>query len=143
VQGNSFFTRHLTPLINILSGKERIVKHMANSGLSGPYTLTAENIDLIVVYKSPGAYALGHLNSEGGYIIDYVGRSDSDINNRLKSWVNKGYNSFKYGYFNSPLSAFEKECTLYHDFGNNRNNKEHPARPVNSYWLCPVCSFFR
>jgi len=113
---------------------------MANSGLCGPYTLTSENIDIIVTRISPGAYALGYTDNSGTFIIQYVGRSDNNVNNRLKSWVGK-YRQFKVSYFNSPKEAFEKECTLYHDFGGT-DNKEHPARPENSYWLCPICKIF-
>ena len=115
---------------------------MAYSGLSGPYTLTSENIDLVVTKVLPGAYTLGYTDQQGIFIIQYVGRSDNSLNERLKTWVGKGYSQFKCAYFSSPKEAFEKECTLYHDFGNNGNNKEHPARPENSYWLCPICSFF-
>ena len=113
---------------------------MANLELSGPYTLTSENIDLIVTQKSPGAYALGYTDNGGTFMIQYVGRSDNDVNNRLKSWAGV-YKQFMVSYYNNPKEAFEKECTLYHDFG-GVGNKEHPARPENSYWLCPVCRIF-
>lgn len=117
---------------------------MPSTGLSGPYTLTSENIDLFVSVLSPGAYALGRTDANGVFNVEYVGRSDTDLNSRLKNWVGK-YNQLKYGYFSPALAAFEKECHLYHDFGGDKgslNNDIHPQRPQGSNWTCPVCSIF-
>lgn len=109
---------------------------MATSGLNGPYALTDETIDKTIANGSAGAYALGH--SDGGtFYISYVGRSDTDVNDRLHNWVGK-YNQFKFGYFGSAKAAFEKECGLYHNF-TPPDNKVHPARPHNSNWSCPHC----
>jgi hypothetical protein len=37
-------------------------------------------------------------------------------------------------------AAFEKECHLFHDFGETSlDNKIHPARPSGSNWKCPRC----
>jgi hypothetical protein len=112
---------------------------MANSGLNGPYVLSAANINAVVTQKSPGAYALG--DSQGDvFYISRVGRSDTDVNARLKSYEGK-YNKFKYGYFPSAKAAFEKECHLYHDF-DPPDNVIHPDRPEGSNWSCPRCRVF-
>jgi hypothetical protein len=37
--------------------------------------------------------------------------------------------------------AFEKECSLYHDF-ESQDNLLHPRRPTGSGWLCPRCRLF-
>ncbi len=112
---------------------------MASSGLDGEYPLTESGIDTNVSRTSAGAYALGRTKDEK-YLISYVGRSDDDVNARLKQHVND-YDRFKYGYFSSAKAAFEKECNLYHDF-TPFDNKIHPARPNNSNWSCPRCSKF-
>jgi hypothetical protein len=115
---------------------------MPSSGLDGPYNLNTEAIDIVVTRKSAGAYVLGRLKNNKFY-IDYVGRADDDINSRLKDWVGK-YPHFKFGYFNSPKAAFEKECNLYHDFKpNGLDNKIHPDRPENADWQCPRCDNFK
>jgi hypothetical protein len=112
---------------------------MASSGLHGPYKLTTANIDAAVRGKGPGAYALG-ASSGDTFIISYVGRSDDDLNGRLKGWVGGNYAEFKYGFLDSPKAAFEKECHLFHDFGETSlDNKIHPARPSGSNWKCPRC----
>lgn len=118
---------------------------MASTGLKGPFPLTEDSIDNEVTRTSPGAYALGYLNDNRTFIVSYVGRSDDDLNGRLKKWVGKkNYKRFKYDYFGSPKAAFEKECRLYHDFGGKQklDNDVHPARPENTNWECPVCTIF-
>jgi hypothetical protein len=112
---------------------------MPNSGLHGPRALTAKDIDDVVVGVGPGAYALGRSTPDTFY-IDYVGRSDSDLNARLKQWVGEKYTHFKYGFLPSSQDAFFKECHLFHDFGEtNLDNKVHPARPNGTNWTCPRC----
>lgn len=110
---------------------------MATTGWDeGPFTLTAETISKLVTKKSPGAYALGRLTAAGFY-VDYVGRSDDDLANRLQNWVGE-YPHFKAGYYPTAQAAFIKECELYHDF-TGLHNKVHPARPAGTYWACPRC----
>lgn len=112
---------------------------MVSSGLRGSFPLTAQGIDANVTQKSPGAYALGH-TTDTTFHITYVGRSDSDVAKRLHDHIGK-YRRFKYGYFGSPMAAFDKECRLYHDF-DPPDNKYHPARPDGSGWECPICTIF-
>ena len=119
---------------------------MPSTGLKGSYSLTTEKIDEIVTNTSPGAYALGRYDSEEKtFYISYVGRSDNDINDRLKKHATEGkYSRFKFDYYDSPKAAFEKECNLYHDFGEKEklDNKKHPQRPDDSTWECPRCDIF-
>lgn len=113
---------------------------MASTGWTNYYNLTAAGVDAAITRTSPGAYALGRVGEDGTFYVSRVGRSDSDVNARLKSQVGD-YTHFKFGYFSSPKAAFEKECRLYHDF-NPRDNKIHPDRPNGSGWECPVCTIF-
>lgn len=115
------------------------------------YALNNDKIDEVVTKKSAGTYVLGHEKTEKkdekevtNFFVDYVGRADSDVNDRLKSWVGKKYERFKFGYYGSPKAAFEKECEIYHDFGENKDldNKNHPDRPDDSNWQCPRCKIF-
>jgi hypothetical protein len=114
---------------------------MATLNMSGPYKLNNYQIDAAVREISPGNYALG-LDGEK-FTVHYVGRSDDDLNKRLKQWVGKDakYKDFKASYASSPKAAFEKECQNYHDFGEKESldNDIHPQRPANANWRCPVC----
>lgn len=112
---------------------------MANTGLDGPFALTDDSIDRVVTRTSPGTYVLG-LTENGTFYVNYVGRSDSDVNDRLHDHVGR-QPQFKFGYFQSPKAAFERECRIFHDF-NPPGNKAHPSRPNNSGWKCPYCRIF-
>ncbi len=118
---------------------------MPTTGLRGPYKLDNNTIDKVVTKKSAGAYALGHTRKEKEvttFIVEYVGRADKDVNDRLKKWVGKGYSHFKFEYYGSPKAAFEKECNLYHDW-KNLDNKQHPDRSKDKDWQCPRCDAFK
>ena len=115
---------------------------MASLGMNGPYKLDKDTIDAKVTRKSPGNYALGKKNEKGTFLVGYVGRSDDDVNGRLKDWVgNTRRPLFKFSYATSAKAAFEKECNNYHDF-DPPGNTSHPARPVGSNWKCPRCRKF-
>lgn len=120
---------------------------MASTGLEGPFILSDVEINSIVTKISPGAYALGYVKNDGTFVVLYVGRSDSDLNARLCSWVgeNKKYTHFKASYFPSAKAAFDKECLIYHDFGgpeNQLDNAMHPDRPKNQICTCSRCYIF-
>ena len=117
---------------------------MATLNMNGPYELTRSKINEVVTRTSPGNYALGYVNSENTFIVQYVGRSDSDVASRLRQHVGEKYKRFKYSYATSPKAAFEKECINYHDFGGSQSlhNKIHPDRPAGSGWKCPRCRIF-
>ena len=119
---------------------------MASLNMEGPYTLTREKVDEEVTKTSLGNYALGYVDDDTFYVC-YVGRSDDDVNKRLKSWVGvkpSRYTHFEFSYATSPKVAFEKECKNYHDFGENKklDNESHPQRPEGTNWKCPVCNIF-
>ena len=112
---------------------------MPSTNLPGPFALTGAEIDRLVTKVSPGAYALGRLNSNTFY-VDRVGRSDVNLNKRLRDYVGQ-YPYFKADYFPSAKAAFEKECHLFHDF-QPADNELHPDRPKGSNWTCPRCRVF-
>jgi len=109
----------------------------------GPFALSNVAIDANVTRTSPGNYALIR-SVNGSTVIRYVGRSDTDVKNRLRQHVGTGYSQFKFSYASSPKAAFEEECCNYHDLGGSSklDNQNHPARPANSGWKCPRCNIF-
>ena len=112
---------------------------MIPTGLYGNYNLTNAAIDAHVS-NSVGAYVLGdEIAADGSLTIRYVGRSDDDLNARLKNWVGS-YKYFQYGHLSTKTDAYEKECRLYHTFGSTRgllDNEIHPAKPYVSS-NCPM-----
>ena len=112
---------------------------MAIPTLSKPFVLTEQSIDASVTAIKPGVYVLDETTS-GPWINSYVGRSDTDLNARLKKWVGK-YGYFKAAYMDSGVAAFDAECELFHALAPS-DNQVHPARPANSNWVCPRCYTF-
>lgn len=115
---------------------------MAKTGLFGSYKLDKDTIDSTVKGVGPGAYCLGYLIPNMSFIVEYVGRSDDDLNGRLKKHLGEGYLRFKYAFYPSAKAAYEKECHLWHDFGGEKgelDNKNHPDKGDHKDWKCPVC----
>jgi hypothetical protein len=101
------------------------------------YKLDSTTIDQIVTRKSPGVYALDRTTTPG-FTVNYVGRADDDVAQRLKTWASgERYKYFKFEYHSSAKAAFERECHLYHLYP-NLDNSIHPARPANTNYACPV-----
>lgn len=115
---------------------------MASLNMQGAYDLTKAGVNNAVTNASPGNYGLGYLDSNNTFIVQYVGRSDTDVNGRLHDWIGTKYKKFKYLYASNAKAAFEKECQNYHDFGESKqlDNDAHPDRPDGTNWKCPVCN---
>ena len=107
--------------------------------LSNVISLNATRIDQEVEQGRMGVYVLD-ATRDGGFTISYAGRSGSDLNKRLKDWIDQ-YKFFKFAYCTSAKDAFEAECELYHTH-QPVGNVNHPARPTGSTWKCPRCSIF-
>ncbi len=59
---------------------------MRSLEMSGSYPLSGEAIDEALTRTSPGNYALGYMDGDT-FQVFYVGRSDSDVRQRLHEWV--------------------------------------------------------
>lgn len=109
--------------------------------MKGPYGLDATVIDAFVTKELIGNYALGYKGTNGVFIIKYVGRSDSDLNARLKDHIGE-HDLFMFSYANNAKEAYNKECKNYHacECDKYLDNKIHPDRPKHSILLrCPIC----
>src|SRR5271157_389139 len=107
--------------------------------MKGSFRLDNETIDEKVISNKPGNYRLGHRNaSKDTFIVEYVGRSDDNLNRRLHEWVGEGYKRFKMRYAVNPKEAFENECREYHHYS-DLDNEDHPQRPKGTNLNCPYC----
>ena len=112
---------------------------MATLNMGRSYELTYDNINDNIEIGRIGNYAFGYLNDVGRFVVRYVGRSDTDLNDRIKHGIRDmkadptlRYERFKFSYADSALEAYEKECRNYHDFGGDEGllkNDDHPAKP--------------
>jgi hypothetical protein len=66
--------------------------------MSGSYPLSDEAIDEALTRTSPGNYALGYMDGDT-FNVFYVGRSDSDLRQRLHEWVGMPSRTENYGSF--------------------------------------------
>lgn len=116
---------------------------MATLNMNGSYELTKNKVNEVVTRTSPGNYALGY-KIDNTFYVQYVGRSDSNVAERIKQHLGEGYERFMFSYATSAKAAFEKECHNYHDFGGKEklDNAIHPDRPAGSGWKCPCCKIF-
>jgi hypothetical protein len=108
---------------------------MGKSGLVGPYPLDFDTINDAIARPLPGAFALGYVDPAGKFCVSHVGRSDTDLREKLRNYIGSG-SMFKYRTFDNTRGAFEKECQLFHEF---RPRGLHPARPAGTKWECPYC----
>ena len=104
--------------------------------LVGPFALNAGKIDRVVAKNRIGVYLLGPVNSQGLLTVKRVGRSDTDLNSRLKQYGGQ-YDNFLFAYCSTPKEAFEEECRLYHEY-NPPDNSIHPDKPTGTNYRCPV-----
>lgn len=123
---------------------------MASLGMGQSYELSEEIINRIIEPNRIGNYAYGYLNDSGSFIVKYVGRSDSDLQSRIKHGLQdrlndencKKYERFKFSYASNVKEAYDKECRNYHDFGGEEgllNNVRHPDKPDGEYYKCHIC----
>ncbi len=118
---------------------------MPSLDMLGSFTLSALKIDEIVTRSSPGNFALGYVENKIFY-VRYIGRADENLNATLKKWVNRraDCSRFKFSYAPSARAAFLKHCRIFHEFakGSGLSVKDHPERPDDTDWQCPVCNVF-
>ena len=125
---------------------------MGSLNMNGPYDFNDDSIEFNITKISGGNYALGTVDKmTNNFHVTYVGRSDSDLKDRLKQQLirlndisnrfQKKNLSFKYSYAFSPKEAYEEECRNYHDFIGSKKliNNFHPEKPIDEKWICPFC----
>lgn len=113
---------------------------MSSLDMKGPYPLTAEEIDKQIPVGRKGNYAYGR-TKDGTFYVSYVGRSDSDLNDRIRHGIGQ-YPEFKFSLAITAKAAYEKECKNYHDFGGPEgklDNEIHPDKPDGKELECPYC----
>ena len=80
---------------------------MPSTGWTVTHDFDTKTISKHFARKAPGAYALGYTNSRGRFVVQRVGRSDTNLPARLKRQAGD-YQSFRAGYRPSAKSRFRK-----------------------------------
>lgn len=118
---------------------------MLTHDMNGPYGLQKIIVKLYVGENKMGNYALGKKSDDNSFVVTFVGRSDIDLMQDIINHIENCYTHFKFGYADSIQEAFDKECYIYHDFGENTmlDNRIHPTIPASTNSKCPVCENFK
>jgi len=115
---------------------------MPSLNMKGPYPFNTKAVDANVSDKAIGNYALGTIEQEQ-FVVQYVGRSDTDLKERIKDHIGEPYSCFMYSYAENVTKAYQKECINYHDYvdpGYRLDNEIHPDKPEGySDLKCPRC----
>ena len=112
---------------------------LAGLGFSKTYDLTDDNIDKIAPIGLAGNYIYSE-PKKAGLNPYYIGRSDTDINDRSKHGIDE-YGKVSLLSSKNSKESFELECLLFHRFGKDKllSNKIHPAKPKDTNYKCPYC----
>jgi len=119
--------------------------------MDGPYPFDEKFIEANIPKNTTGNYALGIFGSIDGredFAIQYVGRSDTDLNKRIKDHIGQPaplpFTHFKFSTAKNAAEAYIKECVNYHDCiekGYRLYNEIHPDKPDGQLHLnCPRCN---
>ncbi len=82
------------------------------TGLLGPFRLAYDEITNSLPRVAPGVFAVGHRGPDGKFYVDYIGRADRDLREKLLSLIGSG-NLFKFRQTPSNEAAFHAECDLF------------------------------
>lgn len=105
------------------------------------YPLNANTIDRLIQPNTIGNYVLGYRVDET-IQIEYVGRSDTDLNRDLHEHLDDPYDAFMFSIQNTPTAAYIEECWNWHGCDGDQGkleNKIHPDKPEGCESTCPVC----
>lgn len=93
--------------------------------LKGPYSIGL--VDIMVNASKKGVYIL----SRDGKNAHYIGRSDNDLQQRLKSLADdsRGYNYFWFHYTTTSWKAYQAELYWYRYFWPYLDNSIEPLAP--------------
>ncbi len=130
---------------------------MPSLDMDGPYALDTDEVARIVSRNGPGNFALGRLNKDKRFVVEYVGRDDMNVRDALIGAAGKvperpglmgrllgkdeGPAVFKFSYAQDAEAAYGKHCRTYHGFNssNQLDNRGHPKPPPGRPAKCPVC----
>ena len=92
--------------------------------MNGPYDYDVATLEKTITHTQPGNYALGYLDSENNFIIEYVGKSDSDVRGRLKEHLSSKYKMFKFCHTISQKASYLKEVSEIRNYYKSKVNYE-------------------
>ena len=114
--------------------------------MEGPFQLAENVIDAVATETAPAVYLIRRIEETETY-AHYrarIGRANgSALKDELKKWIGSDYRVFCFEYVEDDLTAFYRQCILWHDMGgpaNKLDNGWHPEPDAGFTIFCPICS---
>ena len=113
--------------------------------MEGPFQLADSVIDAIINNTGPAIFLLRRIEEtpKYAYYRALIGRTDGNLAETLKQWLDSDYRVFSFQYVGSTDEAFQQQCTLWHQLEGSDgklDNKRHPEPNDGQIIQCPVCS---
>lgn len=112
--------------------------------MEGPFQLTGSVIDTVINNTGPAVFLIRRIEetSEYAHYRALVGRTDSNLAETLKGWLDSDYRVFSFEYVESTDAAFRQQCTLWHELdgpAGKLDNERHPEPDNGQIIQCPIC----
>ena len=113
--------------------------------MEGPFQLADSVIDTVINNTDPAVFLLRRIEETPKYAHyrAFIGRTDGDLAETLKGWLDSDYRVFSFQYVESTDAAFRQQCTMWHQLNGpdgKLDNERHPAPNHAQIIQCPVCS---
>lgn len=112
-----------------------------SSEMVGPYVLDQETVNDLISKQKYGWYWLGRTFNANVPQVNYVGRSDTDLAERILKPREHKYRFFWCRITRTVRDAFEGECRDWHAWrekGCKLDNDIHPDEPDDHKYSCPI-----
>ncbi len=125
--------------------KENCRRFSGACGMRGPFKLEREIVAKMVGDQVAGNYRLSMCDGGEDFCVDYVGRSDKQLMERICDHISEGYKTFVWRPQNTAEEAYKQECADFHNFGGDigllKNDKDegHPNSPEGLKLNCSIC----
>lgn len=105
------------------------------------HVLDRKTVTENVARKTIGCYQFGNPDSNGKFVVGYIGRSTKCLRTRLIEHPKLGdFTLFRFVILNSPREVFDTECRWFHLFRDkSQANLRHPDSPRLLNYNCKYC----
>ena len=112
--------------------------------MEGPFQLADSVINAVINNTGPAVFLLRRIEEtpEYAHYRALIGRTNRNLVETLKQWLDSDYRVFSFQYVESADDAFRQQCAMWHQLevpNGKLNNKGHPEPDDGQITPCPVC----
>ena len=113
--------------------------------MEGPFQLADSIIDAVINDIGPAVFLLRRIEETSEYARyrALIGRTDCNLAETLKGWLDSDYRVFSFQYVESADAAFRQQCAMWHELDGPKgklDNERQPAPNDGQITQCPICS---